>query len=182
MKPAQESVELSDERDERDAFAWDHLPAQQNWTCVLDTGATKAPVGRTTYEKYKGFVSKTAPRLKFVDEPGKTKFAVAEATIAEAQYRGVSRRQQYRGGNDTAEATVSRSLEWTRGISVTAAGGRAGEYRRLHDPELSCHHAAPGAWRAEPGDPDLIAGSDVRPQAKWVISWIRGHTEGGSGD
>ena len=39
-------------------------------------------------------------------EPGETKFAVAEATVVETQYRGVSRRRQYRGGNGTAEATV----------------------------------------------------------------------------
>ena len=87
-----------------------------------------------------------------------TKFAVAEAATAEAQYRGVSRRRQYRGGNGTAEATVSRSIEWIVVNNVIAAGGRGGEYRGLHDPEISCSHASPGVWRAEPGDPDLIAG------------------------
>ena len=138
---------MSDERDERDAFACDHLPAQQNWACVLKTGERKAAptlasfsVGRTVYEKYK--------------------------ELREVQRNSPSRRQrprrhsiaEYRGGNGTAEATVSRSIEWIVGNNVVAAGGRGGEYRGLHDPEISCSHASPGVWRAEPGDPDLIAG------------------------
>ena len=161
-------VELSDELDERDAFAWDHLPEQQkgmhlHWTCVLDTGDRKAaptlprfPVGRTTYEKYKEFVSKTAPQLKLGASQGKRNLP--------------SRRQrswrhsiaEYRGGDSIAEGTVPRRQQY----SVTAVGARAGEYRGLHDPEISCSHAASGAWRAEPGDRDLIAGLHVRPQAK----------------
>ena len=100
-------------------------------------------MGKSTFEKHKEFVSKTAPQLKLAGEPGETKLAVAEATIAEAQYRGVSRRRQFRGGNGTAEATVSRSIERPRGISVAAVGGRGGEYRGLHDPKLSCSHADP---------------------------------------
>ena len=106
----QESMELSDEHDERDAFAWDHRPAQQNWTCVLDTGDLKVAPTLASFPVFKTeFVSKTAPQLELADEPGETKLAVAEAKIAEAQYRGVSRRQRYRGGNSIAEY---RTASW----------------------------------------------------------------------
>ena len=115
-------MELSDEHDERDAFAWDHRPAQQNWTCVLDTGDLKVAPTLASFPVFKTeFVSKTAPQLKLADEPGETKLAVAEATIAEAQYRGVSRRQRYRGGNSIAEATVPRRQQY-RGVSNGLVG------------------------------------------------------------
>ena len=92
---------MSDERDERDAFACDHLPAQQNWACVLKTGERKAAptlasfsVGRAAYEKYK--------------------------ELREMQRNSPSRRQrprrhsiaEYRGGDSFAEATVPRRQQY----------------------------------------------------------------------
>ena len=48
----------------------------------MDAGATKALAGKSTYEKHKEFVSKTAPHLKSVEESGKTKFAVANGRVS----------------------------------------------------------------------------------------------------
>ena len=96
---------MSDEHDELDAFARGHLPAQQNWTYVLETGDREAAptlasfsVGRTTYEIYK--------------------------ELREIQRNSPSRRQrsrrhsiaEYRGGNSIAEATVPRRQQY-RGVS-----------------------------------------------------------------
>ena len=129
-------VELSDELDERDAFAWDHLPAQQkgmhlHWTCVLDTRDRKAaptlprfPVGRTTYEKYKEFASKTAPQLKLGASQGKRNLPSRRQRSwrhSIAEYRGgdsiaegtVPRRQQYSGVSDGQVGLAS--LPWVRG-------------------------------------------------------------------
>ena len=45
-------------------------------------GLPKLFVWKSTYEKHKEFVSKTAPHSKFVEESGKTKFAVANRRVA----------------------------------------------------------------------------------------------------
>ena len=68
-------------------------------------GLPKLFVIKSTYEKHKEFVSKTAPHLKFVGETGKTKFAVANGRVA----------------HSIAEATIPLRSENRRGEAIFAA-------------------------------------------------------------
>ena len=51
-----------------------------SWSCVIDTGATKALVGKSTYERYKQHVMGQDDSATFREEEGVAKFAAANGS------------------------------------------------------------------------------------------------------
>ena len=76
-----------------------------SWSCVLDTGATKALVGKSTYERYKQHVMGQDDSVAFREEEGVTKFAVANGSTVKSLF----------------EATVPLRLANEKGEVIPAA-------------------------------------------------------------